>query len=152
MPIRMHFEEQIAAPPERVFQALTDVEAAKAWMPNLVSIEWVEQRAEGVGSQFRETRRMFGREATEHFEVAALEPNRMVELYVDGTKGTSGKGWYRFRYHLEPSGGGIRLRLDGEMGGMGRIGELIGRLFVGMFKKAIARDMQAMKRHLERGA
>lgn len=149
MPLHMSFDETIAAPPERVFRALTDLEAAKAWMPNLVSIEWVSGQQNGVGAQFRETRKMFGREATEHFEVTAYEPNRAVELFVDGSKGASRKGYYRFRYHLEPADGGTRLRLDGEIGGMGRIGEFLGKLFMGTFKKAMAGDLQAMKRYLE---
>jgi uncharacterized protein YndB with AHSA1/START domain len=149
MPIEMTFQDTIAAPPERVFAALTDLDGAQKWMPNLVRIERLTPEKTGVGMRWRETRKMFGREASEEFEVTGLEPGKKVELYVDGTKGSSRRGYYRFRYELQPSGGSTLLRLHGEIGGMGKLMELVGRLFMGPFKKAMAKDLEAMKRYIE---
>lgn len=151
MALHMKFREEFAAPPERVFAALTELDHAAAWMPNFVKIEKLTSGSFGVGTTWRETRKMFGREATEQFEVTAFEPNKLLELYIDGTKGASKRGYYRFRYDLEPQGDGTVVNLSGEIGGGGWLMDLIGRLFVGAFKKSIAKDMAAMKTYVERG-
>jgi len=149
MPLHLELNEHIAAPVDRVYAALTDLDAAPEWMPNLVGIEKLTPNVVGKGMQWKETRRMFGREATEVFEVSGVEPNRSVDIYVDGTKGSSKRGWYRFRYELEPREGGTAVRMAGEFGGMGKIGEFIGRFMLGTMKKAMAKDLVAMKQYIE---
>lgn len=149
MPIHLSFQQEINAPPERVFATLTDLDAAAQWMPNLVGIEKLTPGVVGVGMKWRETRKMFGQQASEHFEVTGYEPDKGLELYVDGTKGSSRKGYYRFRYQLEPRDGKTALSMTGEIGGLGKFMELFGRLFAGTFKKALAKDMEAMARYIE---
>lgn len=152
MAITFRLAEEFSAPPQAVFAALTDGEQVKAWMPGLVSFEALTDGPFAVGSRFRETRKMFGKEATEEFEVTALEPDRRLDLYVDGAKGSSGSGEYRLSYTFEPHAGGTRVTLDGQVDGMGRMAELLGRLFAGRFKKALSDDLKAMKSHVEKGS
>ncbi|MFY0521668.1 hypothetical protein ACN28I_00080 [Archangium gephyra] len=64
----------MAASPERVFSALKDLDAASKWMPNLVGIEKLSPGKFGVGTKWRETRRMFGREASEPSRSPASSP------------------------------------------------------------------------------
>jgi carbon monoxide dehydrogenase subunit G len=149
MPIEFTVRKEIAASPERVFSALKDLDAASKWMPNLVGIEKLSPGKFGVGTKWRETRRMFGREASELFEVTSLEPNKSLELYVDGTQGSAKRGHYRFRYRLEPAGGKTALTMEAEIGGMGFLLELFGRLMLGSFKKAIVSDLEAMAGYIE---
>ena len=150
MPNHFTIEQQFAQPPERVFQALTDLDAMRAWMPNLVRLEQVTGSVVGRGAEFRETRKMFGKEATEHFEVTGYDSPKRLELFVDGSKGASRRGKYRFTYELRPAGGGTHLDLRCEIGGMGRLMEVLGKLFMGPFRKAIAKDLQAMKAYLDK--
>ena len=75
-----HFE----ASPERIFAVMTDLDAAAEWMPNIVSIERLDGDGFGVGTQWRETRKMFGKEATELFEVKHCDAARALDIYVDG--------------------------------------------------------------------
>jgi uncharacterized protein YndB with AHSA1/START domain len=152
MAIEFTISETINAPLERVFSVATDLDAAGKWMQNLVGIEKLTEGPMAVGSQWRETRKMFGRKASEHFEVTALVPNENLDLYVDGSKGTTGKGEFRFRHTFEASGGGTVFTLSGEVSGMGKFMELIGRLFIGGMKKAIAKDITAMKHYIEKGS
>lgn len=149
MALRFTIERQFAQAPDLVFQALTDLDAMKAWMPNLVAMEKVTDGAVGEGTEFRETRRMFSKEASEHFRVSGYEPPKRLELFVDGSKGSSRRGEYRFSYTLRPAGGGTHLTLTSEVSGMGTFMELLGKLFMGPFKKAIAKDLEAMQRHLD---
>jgi hypothetical protein len=58
-------------------------------MPSLVRIEPLTEGPMRPGSEWRETRRIFKREATEQFEVTTMEPPRHLGLRVDGTKGAS---------------------------------------------------------------
>ena len=150
MPLRFTIEERFDASPEEVFRVATDIDAFGDWMPNFVRAEKLTDGVVGKGAIWRETRKMFGKESTEQFEVTAAEPGKSLDLFVDGQKGTTGRGEYRFRYVFEPQGAGTLLRMDGEIAGMGWFMETLGRLFIGSFKKAVHGDLKALKTHLER--
>lgn len=149
MALQFSVKERIRAAPDRVFAVLTDLDAAKAWMPGYVSIEKLTPGGFAPGMRWRETRRLYRRQATEEFEVVACEPNSRIELYIDGKKGSSRRGEIRFRYELTPAEKGTVVTLHGEIGGLGRFLEWIGRLFIGSFKTACLRDLQAMRVYIE---
>jgi carbon monoxide dehydrogenase subunit G len=145
-------EHRIDAPPERVFEAMTNPEGFGRWMQGFVRAERITPGDFGVGTQFRETRKMFGKEATEHFEVTACEPGKRLGLKVDGTKGTTGKGEFRFDYEFEPAGAGTRVRTRAEIDMPGGLfTKIIGKLMKGAFKKACDKDLDALKAYVERG-
>ena len=156
MALTMHWREEIAAPPERVFAVMADPDSFGKWMPGFVRIERLTPPPTGVGTRFRETRKMMGREATEEFEVTAFEPPRVLGLSCDGKKGSSGSGEFRFRYMLAPGGPGTILTVDGEVGGltgcMGWCMFLLGPLMTAFCRRAIAKDHAALKAYCERGA
>jgi uncharacterized protein YndB with AHSA1/START domain len=139
----------VAAPPERVFTALTDFEQARAWMPNLVTITPMSEGPVAVGTRYRETRKMFGRAASETFEVTAFEPPSRLGLRVDGTQGASRKGEYRVAYALEPVGVGTRLSLDSQIEMPGWFFRVFGAVLVRVFRRGIRKDLEALKRHVE---
>jgi carbon monoxide dehydrogenase subunit G len=149
MALHLSLEEEIAATPGRVFSVLVDLDGAARWMPNFVRIERLTESRFGVGTRWREVRKMFGWEASEVLEITGYEPERSLELFIDGTKGSSRRGQFRFRYDLTPAGPKTRLTLSGEVSGMGRVMELLGRLFMGPMNKALAKDLVAMKRCIE---
>jgi uncharacterized protein YndB with AHSA1/START domain len=143
--------ERFAQPPERVFRLVTDVASHPEWMPNVKRLEMLTDGELRVGSSWRSTRSFFGREGTEYFEVAALDPPSRLLLRVDGKKGTSGRGEFRFDYHFEPSNGGTLLTLYGEIAGFDTLGRMIQRVFLAAFKAAVRRDHTAFRRHLDHG-
>lgn len=145
MAIEFEMQREAEAPPARVWEALTDIDSWHEWMPNLVRIEKLTEGPLREGSRWREVRKMFGREAAEVFEVRELEPGRRMELYVDGSLGSSKRGEYRFVHTVEARGGvASTVKLAGSIGGMGKIMETVGRLFAGSMKKMIAKDLEAM--------
>lgn len=150
MAIQFQITHTLPASPERAFQGLTNLENAHAWMPGLIRVERLSGTDAGVGSRWRETRKMYGTEATEEFEVIAFEPPSRFWLRVDGSKGSSGSGIYTFDYRLSAEGGGTRVVLDASIGGVSRVREWLGRLFSGMYKKMIAKDLQALAEHLRK--
>jgi uncharacterized protein YndB with AHSA1/START domain len=80
-------ERRIAAPADRVWKALTDIEAAPQTISGIDRIEMLSEGPFGVGTRWRETRRMLGKEATEEMYVTACEaPSRyVVEADSHGT-------------------------------------------------------------------
>lgn len=152
MPMKYQLTERFAHPPERVFELVANVESHPEWMPNVKRLEMLTDGELRVGSSWRSTRSFFGREGTEYFEVAAFDPPKRLLLRVDGQKGTSGRGEFRFDYHFEQKPGGTLLTLDGEIAGFDTLGKMAQRVFLTAFKVAVRRDHSAFRRHLDQRA
>jgi uncharacterized protein YndB with AHSA1/START domain len=138
----------VEAPPPVVFSALSQIERWKDWLPNLVAVEKLTPGPFGSGTEWRETRKMFGKDASEHFRVTRYEPTSRLDIFVDGSKGTSKRGEYRFTYELVPERGGTNVELTGEIR-MPGLWKLFSKLMVGTFKKVCHKDLEALKQHLE---
>ena len=149
MPLILQLQTTIAAAPDTVWDVLTDIPCWPLWLPNIVRLEMLGDGAFGVGLRFRETRKMFGRNATEVFEVIALQSPGSLLLHVDGREGSSRRGSYSFKYRLEPVAVGTCLHLDARIEGMGWFFRRVGKLFAGGFRRALAADLAAFKRHVE---
>ena len=152
MPTGFSFTTEIAAPAQRVYQCLTDLEGYGAWMSGLVHVERLSGGPFAAGTRWRKVRRFDRRESREVFEVAAADPPRELALQVDGKQGSSGKGVYRFRYRLTDGAGGretTSLELQVEIDLPGVVAKLLGRMARGSLKQAIANDTAAMKAFLE---
>jgi len=148
MSIEFQVTEVLPGTPDRVFQALTDLDAAAQWMPGYVSIERTGDVRQGVGTRWRETRRMFGREATEEFEVTLYHPPTHLALRVDGTRGSSGRGTFEFDYRLAQRVGGTEVRMSGRVDGLPPVMRWLSGILKGPYKSACARDLRALAQHL----
>lgn len=94
MSIPFEIKQRFLLPQEKVYKALLDLDVAKHWMQSLVQIKRLDDGPMKVGSGWRETRKMNGKEAMEYFKVVELaRPNKIVLLAVR-TKGSTGKGQY----------------------------------------------------------
>ncbi|MFT5139698.1 MAG: hypothetical protein ACI9H8_000017 [Lysobacterales bacterium] len=121
-------------------------------MSGLIRIEKLTEGEFAVGTRWREVRKMYGKEAVEEFEVKSCERPESFTIYVDGSKGSSKKGEYFFDHLLIEENGGTRFEIHALIDGMGWIGKIIGPIVGAAFKKAIAKDLHAMKEHIESGA
>lgn len=92
---------------------------------------------------------MFGKEASEHFEVVELDEPRKIVLRRDGTKGTTGKGEFIFTYIITSSDDVSEVTLLGEIKGLTGFSKLFGKMMAGAFKKACAKDLDALIKYLE---
>ncbi|RXI96427.1 polyketide cyclase / dehydrase and lipid transport [Anaerobacillus alkaliphilus] len=150
MSIRFEVKRTTRVSKQRAYTGLLDLDAAKTWMQGLVGIERLDEGPMKVGSEWKETRKMFGKEATEHFEVVELtEPDKII-LRCDGSKGTTGKGEFVFTYILATTNNATEITLNGEINGLTGFSRFIGKLMVGTFKKACAKDLDALITHLEK--
>lgn len=149
MSITFRVTRELAASPHEIFDAMTNLDDAGEWMPGFVRLQRLGEGVHlGVGSRWRETRRMLGKEATEEFEVTEFAPPDRLALRVDGTRGTSGTGEYLFTYTLAPTVIGTLITLDGEIRGLTGVMGVMGRVFSGIYKRACTKDLDALGSYL----
>ncbi|MFK4690307.1 SRPBCC family protein [Streptomyces pristinaespiralis] len=134
-------ERLILAPPGPVWQALTDI---RGWERTLSGVERIEVLTEGdfgVGTRWRETRRMLGKEATEEMRVTACEPPERYVVEAD-SQGTH----YVSEFSLliaGPEATTVRLTFRAEPSGgfTGLLAKVFGKLGARAVRRAIARDL-----------
>lgn len=94
----------VEAPAAVVWEVLTDLEGMARHLPGILRLERLSDDGPGTyrrGTRWRETRRMFGREASEVMEVAAVDPQRRTDIVAehDGVRYDTG-------FDLTPAGNG----------------------------------------------
>ncbi|WAZ22012.1 SRPBCC family protein [Streptomyces cinnabarinus] len=135
-------ERRIAADQATVWAALTDLPGMERVLTGVTKVEVLSEGGFGVGTRWRETRRMFGKDATEEMWVTACEvPARYVveaeshgshyvsewDLRADGPVTTT----VRMTFTGTTTGGGVMAVLTKVLG---RVGERA-------VSKAIAKDL-----------
>ena len=134
------------APPEVVWAVATDIEGSVDVLSGVTGIERLDDgEGFGPGLRWRETRELFGREASEELEVTAVDPGRSytVEAHSGGTH-------YRSVVTVEPDdgGGGSRLAMtfgaeqQQRQGWLGRMAmKAGGKAVERATRKALAQDL-----------
>ena len=98
--------KHIAAPVGHVFEKATDFARAPESIKGIEKIEMLTDGPVGVGTRFRETRVLFGKEATEEMEITEFEPPRR---YVLGCENHGCR--YRTEFRFVPNGSGTDLEM-----------------------------------------
>lgn len=140
--------KHINASPERVFALMTDLDAYAKNIPAIKRIEPLTPGPVGKGTRFRETRIMFGKEATETLEFIEFNP---VSGYTIGS--TSCGVVYQCRFTMQPSKGGTELGMTIDcrpVTFMARImSPIMGVLMRGAMRKALDGDLESIKKAAE---
>ena len=133
--------KEVNAPAERVWEIITDLDGAVEVISGIISIE----RLDGgsgfrVGTRWRETRKMMGKEASEDMEIVSIQPGR---AYV--AKAGNAKVEYRSKMFVESRGSGcvvgMSLEAHSKTVGTKILAATIGRLFAGATRKIIVQDL-----------
>ena len=139
----------IAAPQQAVWERITDIEHAHERIPAIKRIEILSPQRHGLGLRWRETRIMFGKEATEVMEITEWRP---PHEYV--TSAQSHGSDYRCTLRVEPTAEGSTLSFHftaTPLTLMARVmGMLMGPLMRGAIAKALQGDLNAIKASCER--
>lgn len=77
----------INAPIDLVFKTVSDINVFSKVVPDIIKIEFLSDVQSGVGTRFRETRLMNGKEATTELELTEFVENDHVR-YVTDSHGT----------------------------------------------------------------
>ncbi|AWK09032.1 polyketide cyclase/dehydrase [Streptomyces spongiicola] len=134
-------ERRIAAPVDRVWDALTDVEGSQRVLSGVERVEKLTEGAFGVGTRWRETRRMFGKEATEEMRVTASDPPERFVVEAD-SHGTHYVSEFVLRAD-GPQTTTVRMAFSGSTPGgvAGVLAKVLGRIGERAVAKAVAKDL-----------
>ena len=141
---RVESERSIAAPPHDVFPVVAHIEEFQNINPNITNVEFLTESHTGVGTRFKETRLMKGREATSTLEVTEYEPPSTVRLVSD----EGGTIWDTI-FTVTPQGDGSLLKMNMEARPYKLTAKLFTPLIMRMIKNAIEADMEGIKAHCE---
>ena len=133
----------VNAPADTVWQVLTDLDNAADTLSGVIRIERLAGEGYAVGTKWRETRKMMGKEATEDMWVTEVEaPTRtVVKANSHGMNYTSG-------FTLKPDATGTILEMyfSGESESTSRISKIFtavfGRLGARVTRKFMAKDLE----------
>ncbi|WP_314178039.1 SRPBCC family protein [Streptomyces winkii] len=131
-------ERRIAAPVDRVWQALTDIEDSPRVIGEIERVEMLSEGPFGIGTRWRETRRIFGKEATEEMWVTASEPPKRYTVESE-SRGVH----YTSQFTLTPEADDattVHLTLDSETEKKSLSGTM-GKFLGGIGSKAIAKSL-----------
>lgn len=139
---QIELTRDIAATPEAVWRVVTDLEHAAETLGSVSRVEMLTDGPYAVGTRWRETRTMFGKEATEELRVTQVEaPHRTT------VEGDSSGVHYVTVFTLSPVPTGTRLAMvfSGEQPDPSMLQRaawaLFGRMGLRATAKMMARDL-----------
>lgn len=134
----------IDAPLEKVFQTVGDIRNFSKAVPDIVDVEMLSEVTTGKGTRFRETREINGREASTELKVTEHVENKHIRLVAD----SHGTVWDSV-FTVSESNGRTELKLVMEAKAYKLLSKLMNPLMKGFIKKALQKDMEAVKRYCE---
>jgi hypothetical protein len=142
--VKFDLEVDVAAPPARAFDVFTDVPGAPGRVSGIRKVEMLTPPPVGVGTRWKETRLMFGREATETMWVAAFEPPKKAVMEADscGARMT-------VTFTFEPVATGTKVRVHLATKAVTWLAWFfapLGCLFAGAARKMMKKDMEELAR------
>lgn len=142
-------KKRIAAEPARVFAALADLRGAPGRLQGIKKLEVLTDGPIGKGTRFRETRVMFGREATETMEITAFDPPRAYTVSCEN-HGCA----YLTHIRCTPAGNGTEVEMEFSARPTGLIAKLMAPLAVlmmGSIRTCLEKDLEDIRVHVENG-
>ena len=137
----------IQAPVEMVFDTIAHIQNFRKAVPHITNVEILSDVESGVGTRFRETRKMGKREATAEMEVTEYVKDERVRIVSD----THGTVWDSL-FTLTPEGEGTRLQFVMEARPYRFFQKMMVPLMKGFVAKAVGTDLDAVKAFCEERA
>lgn len=134
----------INAPLDLVFKTVADIQNFSKAIPNIVDVEFLSDQKSGVGTCFRETREMNGREASTELEVTEYKENDHIRLVAD----SHGTVWDSV-FRVEETADGTKLTLVMDANAYKLLPKLMNPIMKYFIKKELDKDMDAVKSYCE---
>jgi carbon monoxide dehydrogenase subunit G len=135
----------IDAPIELVFKTVADISQFSQAIPHIVKVEILSDVKSGVGTRFRETRLIRGKEAMTELEVTEYIENDRVRIVAD----SHGTVWDTL-FTVTSEKGRTELTMTMDAKAYKLLPKLMNPLIKGTVKKAIEKDMDAVKAFCEK--
>ena len=144
--------ETINAPIDRVFELATDLPRAAQHIDGIDKIELLTEGPIGMGTRWRETRTMMGREATEEMWITAFDPpsGSTEASYTAEAESCGCHYWSTFSFEAIGDTTQVTMGFRGEGRSlMAKLMSPLSGLMMGSIKKMIAQDLADLKRVAE---
>ena len=138
-----NMNEWVARPPKEVFDFITASENAPKIVPSVISMVKLTEGPVRVGTRYRETRLMGGKEQQADLEIVEFEPIQKYAMQ-NVTEGVETV----YRYNFQPERDGTRIDLVCEVKAKG-IKKLMLPMIVSILKKEDGDHLQRVKKILE---
>ena len=144
---------EIATDKSRVWQAIIDIDHCMKMIPSILAVDILSRPESGlVGLKWKETRLMFGKEASETMWITDALEN---EYY--STRAESHGSIYRTRLSLKEKGESrciLTMTFDGEAQSflMKVLSVIMSPMMKGSMKKVLLKDLTDIKRYVEQQA
>lgn len=139
----------INAPRERAFAIFSDIPNAPSRIPEITKVEMLTEGPVGVGTKWRETRVVFGKEHAETMEITEF---RAPEFYAAGANscGSVYRATFEFR-SISPESTEVTFTFGAQPQTiMARImSAVMGPMMKGMMRKCLAADLASLARASE---
>jgi len=135
---------QIAAPLARVFEILSNAEVFSEAVPQILNVEFLSEQKRGVGTRFRETRDMNGKEVQTELEITELVENDRIRMVSD----QGGTIWDTL-FTVEDAGEYTVMTMTMDCRPYRLLARLLNLVIMGMVRKAVESDMDAVKAYCE---
>lgn len=141
--MEVHASKHINAPIDVTFDVFSDIPNVQERIEGITKVEILSDITQGVGTRWRETRVMFGKEATEEMEISDLKANRSYEV-VASSRGIDYHSTYTF---TEQDGGTlVEMVFSGKpITLLAKLMTPLGYLFKNATRKALEADMDNLK-------
>jgi len=141
---RLVVTRRIGTDTETVFDTVANIDNYRKAVPGITKVEFLSEQRTGARVRIRETRRQGNVEATEELEVTEYVPNDRVRIVSD----TRGTVWTTI-FRVEPDGAGTTLTVTLDVDAYRLLPRLLYPLVMGAIRKAIERDLDAVKAYCE---
>lgn len=128
----------IEAPIARVWSVFTDLASSPQHLSAVEDVEVLTDGPFAVGTTWRETRKMFGRTATEEMQVTALEPHASYDVGAV-SQGTTYVSRFDFR-EIDPGTTEVRFTFTGET--QGGVRKAISAVMWPLFSRKVAKELR----------
>lgn len=147
---RLTITRHVNASPDRTFGVFTDLRGAPDRIPEIVSLEVLTEGDIGVGTRFRETRKMFGKDETVEMEITSFTPGSSYAVECE-----SCGAHYGTTFQFTPSAqGGTDVEMDLRVRPISFFAKLmspVAGFMMGTMKKALDKDMDRLQAAVEAG-
>jgi len=139
----------VEKPLEEVWEAIIDFKNCSNYIESIVSLEILEQPNDTlIGFKWKETRVMFGKEATETMWITNYAVNEFYQ-----TKAESHGSIYRSKLSIDKMGENTKLAMSFSSEPQSTFAKIfsksMGFMMKGSMKKALIIDLRDIKNHLE---
>ena len=142
---RVTVSRTIAAPVEVVFEAVTNIERLAETSPDVVGVEFLTASHHGLGTRFRETRKMKDREMVTELEITEFVENERSRMVAD----SHGTVWDTL-FTVRPENGKTLLEIEMDARPHRLLTKLMTPLMKGFFRKGIEKHIEDVRDYCER--